>query len=229
MKNNSYDEPTTIVFLLGESLSGKDTTGALMVKEHGYTRVSFADAVKIDVANMNNIDVQDLHRQGPIKEKYRSAMIGHAEAERAKDPLIWLKKAFLPYQNEDGHFKKGLKLVVTDCRRESEIDWILQQKEYIHNIEYSNRAQSKIPVNHYLTIRLFLIDRANKPVDQDIITHKCISYALGMHKGLKEVTQVRLMDGIIHNNGTLEQLEAKVEKIVETFKLDHIYKESISE
>ena len=72
-----------IIFLLGEAGSGKDTVGKEFVKL-GYTRVSFADAMKQQYADLNNIDVQDLQIQGLKKEIHRPKLIEFAENERKK-------------------------------------------------------------------------------------------------------------------------------------------------
>jgi len=224
--NDNYNQPTSIVFLLGEAGSGKDSIGKILVEEHGYTRVSFADAVKDEVAKLHDMDVKLLHEQGPVKEKMRSAMIELAENERAKDPLHWLKLAFLKHQDEEFNFKPGLKLVITDCRRDSEIDWLyaLKQEIYVANTQSQGRAQ------HYVFPYLFLVKRDNKPIDTDVLTHGCISYAMGIQKVLHEKTlmthnDIRLLDGFVHNNGTIDNLKSKIQAVVENFNLNHIYKE----
>lgn len=219
METNShnYNEETIVLFLLGEAGSGKDTAGGILVNNYEFIRVSFADAVKDDVARMHKIDVQDLHRQGPIKEQYRGAMIGHAEAERAKDPLCWLKKAFEKYFNEDGHFKKGLKLVITDCRRDAEINWMYNAKTQIE--EWNANQESS---QHYLRPILFLIERKEKAKDPDVLTHYCIGYA----KGINKASNIKLIDGTIQNSGTIEELSTKIRSVVETFELNDIYKET---
>lgn len=229
MENNNYNVPTSIVFLLGEAGSGKDTVGKVLVEEHGYTRVSFADAVKDEVAKIHNIDVKLLHEQGPIKEEMRGAMISLAEGERAKDPLCWLKYALDKHRDETGDFKPGLKLVITDCRRDSEIDWMYALKQ---QVLFANK-ESKDLAQHYVFPYLFLIKRENKSLDPDALTHACISYAMGIQKVLQDETPmfgagIRLVDGIIHNSGTIDYLKSKIGAMVETFNLNHIYIEKTS-
>lgn len=221
MESNTILEPTQIFFFLGESQSGKDTAGEMLCTFNDFTRVSFADAVKDEVAELHGIDVRLLHQQGPIKEQYRDAMISLAEGKRAIDPLCWVKRAFKPYQNEDGSFKPGLKLVVTDCRRDAEIDWILAKKTEIANAELA--ASEAETARHYEQVRLFNIIRHNKPVDKDVLTHACIGYALGIQKMLNEQrSHIRLIDAFVYNNDTLEQLAVKLNALVQTFSITHI-------
>lgn len=218
MENNEYNTPTIIVFLLGEAGSGKDTVGKILVDDHNFIRVSFADAVKDEVAKIHNIDVKLLHEQGPVKEQMRGAMISLAEGERAKDPLCWLKLALSKHQDENGNFKPGLKLVITDCRRDSEIDWLYTLKQ---EITIANAKEKD--AQHYVMPYLFLVKRDNKPVDSDVLTHGCINYALGIQKVLHEMHNIRLVDGFIHNNGTIDNLQSKIHTLVETFDFNHIY------
>lgn len=51
-----------IVGLVGKKSSGKDTTGAILVEEHGFTRVSFADALKQSAAALFDVPVETWDR-----------------------------------------------------------------------------------------------------------------------------------------------------------------------
>lgn len=156
---------TKIVFLLGEAGSGKDTIGKEFVKR-GYTRVSFADVMKQEYADLMEINVSELHIQGPKKELHRPGLIEFAENKKKEDPLIWLKKAFAPYQDTSENFKEDLKLVVTDFRRESEVDW------------YYGMLKSTD-----VSIYLFRVSRKDIE-DNDVLTHFAIGKAIGINKVL---------------------------------------------
>lgn len=204
-------EPTKIIFLLGCSLSGKDTIGKMLVSK-GYTRVSFADAVKQEYAEQNNLNVEVLHKQGPEKEKHRSGMIELAESKRAIDPLCWLKKAFEPFLDEKGEFKEGLKLVITDCRRSSEIEWIQIQKQHIYDL---NTSINDPTIKHYLDFKLIHVKRPNT-IDPDVLTHYTIGYAYGLsHANLP----FSIVDASINNDLDVKALEAKVNLCMEEFDL----------
>lgn len=198
---------TKIIFLLGEAGSGKDTVGNEFVKK-GYTRVSFADAMKQEYADKIGIDVQELHVQGPKKEFHRPGLIEFAEAARAIDSLIWLKKGFEPFQDSNKKFKEDLKLVVTDFRRDSEVDW------------YYEMLQSG-----EVDLKLFQIAREDVG-DKDVLTH----YTIGKVKGINKVN-LGFIDAVIFlqpagNKLTpseykvlLETAKDKTEKLIFLFDL----------
>lgn len=190
---------TNIVFLLGESFAGKDTVGKMFVGK-GYTRVSFADALKYRYAAENNIDPKVLFEQGPEKEKHRLGLIQVAEDTKKVDPLIWLNEAFKPYRDEEGFFFDNLKLVVTDCRRICEVDWLRDQKrlEELWNVNYPDK-----PVTRTLILS---IERPGNN-DPDVLTHQAIGYA----KGISRVTP--FIDNVINNNSTLESLQNRVDSL----------------
>lgn len=192
-------EKTELVFLCGLSYSGKDTVGKEFIKK-GYIRVAFGDAVKEEYARIHNIDVKDLHIQGPIKELHRSEIINLAELQRAIDPTFWINKAIEPYLDENGKIKEGLKLVFTDVRRRSEIDFIY----------FFKSANS----DYYITSKLFLIKNPNI-IDPDTLSHNSIGYLEGINK----VSPYKIIDAIVLNDGTKEELTEKVNRLIETFSL----------
>jgi phosphomevalonate kinase len=189
-----------IVFLLGLAKSGKDTIGNQLVNNYEFTRVAFADAAKEEYAKQKNIDIKDLHIQSSIKEFHREGLILMAEEARKKDPEIWIKKAlepFLLHKENIFSFKNNIKnIVITDCRRKPEIDYILKGKAL------------GLPFN------LVLIEKPNN-YDSDILTHETIGYAQGLHKALTIYEKKGLIDAIIVNDKDIESLNKKVQRLVE--------------
>jgi len=211
---------TKIVFLLGIAGSGKDTVGKTL-SDKGFTRVSFADAVKQEYAKLINIDINELYIQGPKKESHREGIIAFAEGEKLKDPLVWLKKAFEPYI-EDGEFKEGLKLVVTDFRRDCEVDWYFNVWSDIKEFEEREGVLStkKYPIN----LRMFYINRP-EVIDEDVLTH----YAIGKVQGINKA-QPGFIDATIHLKGQKymsdveyvefkSDIQKKIEKLIYLFDL----------
>lgn len=190
---------TELVFLCGLSRSGKDTVGEEFIK-NGYTRVAFGDAVKEEYARLHNIDIKDLHIQGPIKEAHRQGIIDLAETQRAIDPFFWINKAIEPYLDEDKKIKPGLKLVFTDVRRKSEVDFI-----------YFFRSAN---ADYYIISKVFLINNPTV-IDPDTLTHNCIGYL----EGLDKASPYKVIDAIILNNGTKEDLSIKVKRLIESFSI----------
>ncbi len=200
-------EKTELVFLCGLSQSGKDTVGEEFVKQ-GYTRVAFADAVKVDYAIAQGLDIELLYIQGPIKESHREGIIAYAESMRAIDPMYWIKKAVEPYLDENNNIKEGLKLVFTDVRRRSEIDWIYS----IKNIQSCVEDNGDV-IGHYERAKLFLIKRPI--VDTDVLSHETIGYM----EGISRQSDFQFIDAIILNNGTKEDLAKKVERLLEAYAI----------
>lgn len=203
--------------LLGCSRSGKDTVGKYLVDKYKYTRVSFADAVKEEYAAKVGIDVSVLHTQGPEKESHRAGLIEFAEGERKKNPLCWLERAFKPHMEDikesmDSYaFKEGLNLVVTDCRRTDEIDWVAYFKDLINHVRLEMLAEGH-QLELYINLELWYVNRSEAELtDTDVLTHKCIGYARGYHRA----AGYPVIDCIINNDDTLEALYSKVDRKVE--------------
>lgn len=221
-------EPTKIIFLLGLSRSGKDTVGQ-MLADKGYTRVAFADSLKEEYAKTNGIDVSVLQIQGPEKEKHRGGLIELAEDRKKINPNHWLEAAFKPYLTEEGFFKEGLKLVVTDFRRINEIEWILERKKEIYEVNMQNLLHNspccgvsmndestcvdcgkditpEEMVKHYLDMKIIYINRPGNE-DTDVLTHHTIGFSFGLQKGN---LPFQVVDATIINDKTLEILQQKV-------------------
>ena len=198
-----------IIFLLGEAGVGKDSVAETFI-EKGFTRVSFADALKKEFANKNEIDVSILHIQGKEKEKYRKKIIEFAEAARAIDPLIWLTKAFEPYINPTTHsFKDGLKLVITDFRRNAEVEWYLKVWEEKMKLYFERNAKFS-----QLDLKLIHVIRPGIN-DPDILT----AHAIGMVYGI-DLVHPGFIDAIINNDSTKEVLKEKVNNLLNSFNFD---------
>lgn len=196
---------TNIVFLLGEAGVGKDTIAEEFVKR-GFKRISFADALKKEYSLQNNVNVKILHTQGPEKENHRLKLIEFAEAKRAKDPLVWINKAFEPYVNPlNGIFHDNLKLIISDLRRESEVDWYYNLWMQVELSE--KELTKKIP----LELNLFHVVRPGIK-DTDILTAK----AIGKVHGINLVVP-GFLSGVINNNSTLIKLKEKVENLITNF------------
>ena len=209
-------KPSNVIFLLGCSQTGKDTVGQHLVNNYNYKRVSFADAVKEQYAKENGLDVRILHEQGPSKEKHRGGMIELAESARLDNPLCWLEKAFEPYMQDNGLFKEDQRLVVTDCRRLQEIDWVYKWKA-IKQLSENQAKQAGETAKHYFSVDLWYIRRPVAEVkDADVLTHSCIGYAKGLHKGISmELNHFPLIDITIYNDKDIHTLYRKVDKALE--------------
>lgn len=198
---------TSVVFLLGEAGVGKDSIAEEFVK-NGFIRVSFADALKQEYADQNNIDVKILHTQGLEKESHRLRLIKFAEAARAKDPLVWLNKAFEPYIDPlTRAFKKDIKLIVSDHRRNAEVEWYYNLYAKISRMNNLERGYSYFP----LRLGLFHVVRPGTN-DPDVLT----ALAIGMAHGI-DLVNPGFINAVINNDSTQEVLKEKIKNLMFSF------------
>lgn len=122
-----------VVGLAGYSKSGKDTLGKILVDKHGFTRVAFGDVMKRDMntyfknevtvdlysygIDMNIDDIDFLNPSTrEMKEVLRPYMKWFGqELRRINGEHYWTNRALSEIGEND-------KVVITDIRRESEID-----------------------------------------------------------------------------------------------------------
>jgi len=135
-----------IIGLTGKKRHGKDTTGEILVREHGYTRLAYADALKrsaaavfgIDPAKWDEwkiadvaieiVDYADERRRltGPISARqflHRSATEAHREIFGDPFWLDVIEREFDRQIRLAGGRRKA-KLVVTDVRFDNEADLV---------------------------------------------------------------------------------------------------------
>lgn len=165
--------------LLGVSKSGKDTTGEELVKNN-YIRIAAADKAKQEFCEINNIPLEYLMVQGPLKEKYRGALIEYAEDKRKIDKCYWINKAFEPYLDNESVLKPG-RYVITDFRRIDEIDWFYSMKE------------------KGVDVKIILIERPGT-IENDVLTLKTLARA---------AREAIIYDKIV-NDSSLEDLKIKI-------------------
>jgi len=178
-----------VIFLLGKSQVGKDTICEYL-KKYNFKRIAFADELKKNYALINNIDEKILHIQGPEKEFHRGPLIEYAENEKAKNENVWLEKAFEKYFNkETGLFDTKENLVISDCRRINEINWLEKFKDKNN-------------------IKLWYITRKTAPFDPDILTDIAIDKAF-------ELTKNKSFIDLIIENDELNDTYLKIDTFLE--------------
>lgn len=161
---SSLSEVSTIqiIMLSGWAGSGKDTVANIMVSDHGYTRVAFADALKDDVHTSTGIPMQILHSPYmkmetlpfpidgfPEAHTYRDVIIQHAARQRALDNDIYSRKVV-----DEIRAKKTDRVVISDWRYQREYQVIRQAfpDANIRKVAIRNPAVSQmdIPSEHDL-------------------------------------------------------------------------------
>jgi|TARA_R110000796_G_scaffold40476_3_gene100241 dephospho-CoA kinase len=105
-----------IIFLIGKAGSGKDTVAKLFADD-GYKRLAFADALKKDYYSEFCVNYCSDTEDRDFKEKHRQGLINYGEHMRnTQGKSYWIKEAFKNYDGED--------LIITDVRRDSEVNFI---------------------------------------------------------------------------------------------------------
>ena len=97
---------TNIIMLSGYLRSGKDTVGAILVRDFNFTRYAFADALKDEVAELNGLDRTSLDTQeGKSVEitpdtTVRTVLIQHGQTQRARNPNYWVEKVIAAIERD---------------------------------------------------------------------------------------------------------------------------------
>jgi dephospho-CoA kinase len=130
-------ENKTVIGLMGYSKSGKDTVGSVLSKKYNFQRVAFGDVMKTDMNNYLRstiksdldkkgvkIDVDDMDFINPktqeIKEILRPYMIWFGqEMRKLNGQHYWTNRALSQLKLSSIRTNK---IVITDIRRECELD-----------------------------------------------------------------------------------------------------------
>ncbi len=109
-----------IIGLMGQKGSGKDTVGLYMCQHYGFTRVSFADALKRTVKDLLGVEYDGVDKEEylpPYDSTRRELWQAFGVAARGVYADIWAQAAF---RNVD----MTKNIVVTDVRFKNEVDYI---------------------------------------------------------------------------------------------------------
>ena len=120
-----------MIALSGKMHSGKSYVADRLVAEHGYKRLSFAEALKDDVKQMGFF-------QSDIDEKppwMRALLQAYGQARRAVDPDYWVTRMRMKihgsyhYEQESLFSYEEEKIVIDDLRFENEADMLVTMGE----------------------------------------------------------------------------------------------------
>ena len=134
--------PRVVVGFTGHMKVGKDTAAGVLVKEFGFVKVGFADALKREVCERfprTLREVSDLtwgsltgDRLMKLKPPWIRALLQEygTEVRRADDPHYWVTK----WQDTVDHLPLMAKVVVPDVRFENEVQVILAMEGHVVRI-----------------------------------------------------------------------------------------------
>ena len=133
---------------------GKDTVGAHLVAEHGFTRVAFADRVRdlaleidplIGGARLSDIVSWDGWEQAKRSQEVRRLLINiGVGAREVFGPNVWVNAAEQKVRalQTDPNFNG--KIVITDVRFLNEVDWI---RSFADNVLWYVRRPGSPPAD----------------------------------------------------------------------------------
>lgn len=107
-----------IVGMVGKARSGKDTFADVLVKEGGFARVAFADALKQDVCAFLGISLRELEQR---KEDFRAALQEYGSRVRREQEDYWIAMATPAVRAALAADKS---VVITDVRYHNEAGWV---------------------------------------------------------------------------------------------------------
>jgi hypothetical protein len=182
----------TIIGLCGYARSGKDTLGRIMVERLGFKRISFGDTLKKDLDEYMRMQVledlinknielsfNDINFLNPknisTKELLRPYMIWFGEKMKQINGVHhWTNRALREVSEADK------KVVITDVRRENELEIFRFNREY-HRRLRENRRFSNVPtgpideaIDEYSYDSLLLHINQYGLKDSDMLTVKTI-------------------------------------------------------
>lgn len=129
-----------IIGINGKKGSGKDTIGEYLVDNYGFTRLSFADALKRMCSDLYNIDLDCFYnvdlKEVPLVEHNnktpRWVLQNTAELFRQIEPDYWVKSVI-------SQVKNGNNYVICDLRHKNEVDYLdVTMKVVRENTPYNN-------------------------------------------------------------------------------------------
>ncbi len=195
-----------IIGICGLIGSGKGTVADILVENHNFTKLSFADRLKDGVASVFNWD--------------RDMLEGDTDRSR-----IWREKIDEYWTNETGFDvtpRLILQLFGTDCMRNGFFDgiWVsLVKKQIIENPETNYiipdvRFPNEVKMIHSVQGQVWQTRRGELPDwfinkrdnNIDPITVHASEWAW--------IDQDSAFEQIIQNNGSLDELQNTVEKII---------------
>lgn len=145
-----------LIGLTGYAQSGKDTLAQILVEEHGFVRIAFADKIRKFLYETNPMidnvagepiflkervdrDGWDETKKNPHVRRIMQTM-GVAARNNFGDDF-WIREAF-------GDVRHSQKIVVTDVRFRNEADWI---KQYENSHIWRVKRNGVEPINAHVS------------------------------------------------------------------------------
>lgn len=140
-----------IIMLSGWAGSGKDTTANYLVKNKGFVRMAFADALKNHIAKERNIPrewMDSLEGKSRIvgDKTVREYLIQDGQSAREKDPEVWIKVVMKNIRDATAS-GKSIKVVISDWRLPNE--YTVLKREFDSVVRVRVNRFERPPIDDY--------------------------------------------------------------------------------
>ena len=175
-----------IVMLSGWAGSGKDVAASILVKEYGFRRIAFADALKVDAAKRSGVPLHTFHSAAK-DEPLQTPCSAFLSAKTPRDILLQLALQ-VRATNPDIYADSIICDIIESTREDQFVvsDWRYRRE--------ATRIQEMLPSARLLRVRIHRhVTQSSDPSEHDLDNEP--------------------MDIIIENNTTIAALEKCVHTI----------------
>lgn len=169
-----------IVMLSGWAGSGKDAAASILVKQHGFERVAFADALKIDAAQRSGLPLHTFH-SAEKDEPLLSPCPVYPDAKTPRDILLQLA-LHMRATNPDIYADSIICHIVESAKEQQFVvsDWRYRRE--------ATRIQEMLPMARILRVRILRtgIDQSSDPSEHDL-DDEHMDIIIENNKGLREL------------------------------------------
>lgn len=155
-------QSTLIVMLSGWAGSGKDTAASILVKQHGFERVAFADALKIDAAQRSGLPLHIFHSAAK-DEPLQTPCPTFPDAKTPRDILLQLALQ-MRAENPDIYADSIICHIVESAKEQQFVvsDWRYRRE--------AARIQEMLPNARILRVHILRtgINQSSDPSEHDL-------------------------------------------------------------
>jgi len=193
-------QPAFIVMLSGWAGSGKDAAASILVTHHGFERVAFADALKIDAAQRSGLPLHTFHSAAK-DEPLQSPCSAFPSAKTPRDILLQLALQ-MRATNPDIYADSIICHIVESAKEQQFVvsDWRYRRE--------AQRIQEMLPTARLLRVRIQRHLTASSDPSEHDLDNEPMDIIIENNKGLAELA-IKLHEVLaLHITSIPEYLQA---------------------
>jgi hypothetical protein len=204
-----------IIGLVGFAGSGKGTVGDILVDDHDFTKLSFADAVKDATSAIFGWPRHLLEGDTDQSRKFRETKDDFWSARLERDFTPRLAMQLMGTEAGRNVFHTNLWVDVVERKIKHKQEWEFENNFVIPDVRFPNEIEAIRKWGGFV-VRIVrgkepdwydAAERANKEGNTDIMMHHCVHYSEWAWIGQQ-------FNYLISNNGTMSMLEADVKHML---------------